>query len=334
MQSQTERRWTGKKSSLERLVKIYNAISSGSGSTVASMAEDLEVSTRTVERDLEFMRDRLGAPLKYDRGKRTHVLAEPWGFPTVTMTEGEAIVLYLGENLLQQCTGTAYEGYIRSCMDKIRTILQNDVHLRADELHRLVSFRLPQLRGDQKMVADHYTTILGAVNKRFVVSLTYKALSTGKTSERNVEPYHITVKEGACYLLAFCRLRREYRLFALDRIERAEVTNEEYTVDKDFDPGRFLERSWSLEKGETHIVRLRFDSVQAPYIKERTWHESQEIESLDDGGIIFNVMVEGLGEITRWAMQFGSHAEVIEPPELREAVREEVRKLSNLYGFR
>jgi predicted DNA-binding transcriptional regulator YafY len=324
-------RWTGTRSSLERLVAIHTAISSGRWTTASAIAADLGVSQRTIERDIEFLRDRMRAPIRFDKRARKYYYEHPFMFPTLTFTEGEMIVFFLGEMLLNQWVGSPYETYIRSAMDKIKLAMSAEVRLSPDELQKLVSFRAPCPRGDQALVASHYSAIFRAIEQHRVIRIRYTALSSCETTEREVDPYHLTVREGACYLIAYCHLRRSYRVFALDRMEFITVTGETFIPDASFDADSFLSSSWGLEKGDVYEVVVRFDSQQSRYIRERTWHSTQRIVELQDGGLEFHVAIEGLGEIKRWVMQFGSHAEVLKPPELREAVSKEVAAMWDAY---
>jgi predicted DNA-binding transcriptional regulator YafY len=77
---------------------------------------------------------------------------------------------------------------------------------------------------------------------------------------------------------------------------------------------------------------IRFDAHQARYIRERRWHETQQIEERDDGGLILRFSSGSLSEVMRWVMQYGSHAEVIAPEELRQAVAREVETMRRCYG--
>lgn len=325
-------RWVGTRSSLERLVAIHSAISSGEWSTASAMAAELGVSQRTIERDIEFLRDRLHAPIRFDRKAHRYYYDRPFVFPTLRLTEGEMIVFLLGEMLLKQWVGSPYEEFIRSAMDKVRYAMNSEVHLSPNDLQRLVSFQVSSPRGDQDIVADHYSTIFRAIEKHRILRIRYTAMSSAETTEREVDPYHLTVREGAYYLIAYCHLRRSYRIFALDRMESVTATGERFTPDVSFDADSYLSSSWGLEKGDVYEVVVRFDNEQARYIRERKWHSTQRIVELQDGCLEFRVSVEGLGEIRRWVMQFGSHAEVIEPPELREAVSQEVAAMWSTYG--
>lgn len=319
---------------MERILTIHSLASVGKCPTVKKLSRRFEVTPRTIERDLEFMRDRLRAPLVYNRSTMTYSYSEPFELPSLRLTEGEMIVLYLGERLLVQSIGTPYEKYIRSAMDKLKTFVCGDVVIDPNDLQDAISFRIPPLRGDEAVVAYNYSRLYSAIQNCQVVNITYYAPSTDEVSIRETEPYHLMVKEGACYLIAYCRLREAFRMFALDRIRELEVTDRVYTPDTDFDIDAYMESCFDLEKGQVLDVELKFDAHQTRWIRERCWHESQEFTELPDGTSILKFTAEGVGAITRWVLQFGSHVEVVSPDELRESVAYKVRRMFMKYWCR
>lgn len=93
-----------------------------------------------------------------------------------------------------------------------------------------------------------------------------------------------------------------------------------------------MSQAFIAERGEEPLgVAIKFDSYQARYIRERRWHPTQEIEELPDGGLILRFCVGGLDEVKRWVMGYGSHAEVLAPESLRQAVKEELKQMATLY---
>lgn len=139
-----------------------------------------------------------------------------------------------------------------------------------------------------------------------------------------MEPYHLYNRGGEWYLIAFDHLRSAYRIFHTGRIEWWEVLPATFGRDPDFCLEDWMAQAFQLERREQLMdVAVRFDACQAPYIRERRWHPTQEIEELPDGG---------LSEVKRWGLSYGSHATVLVPPGLREKVAAEARELMRLYS--
>lgn len=109
------------------------------------------------------------------------------------------------------------------------------------------------------------------------------------------------------------------------------LTDELFQIPKDFKIEDYLKHSWGIERGEPVTVKIRFDNYQARWIRERIWHPSQRLRDLEDGGLIFEAEVAGLREIKQWVLGFGPHAEVLEPLELKEQIRQEIRRMREIY---
>ncbi|MCJ7774196.1 MAG: WYL domain-containing protein, partial [Desulfobacterales bacterium] len=140
--------------------------------------------------------------------------------------------------------------------------------------------------------------------------------------------------DGRRYPFGFCQLRKEIRLFALDRIKSFHLTDESFEVSESFSVEDFMKSSFGVFHGDTQKVKIRFDADTAGYIKEKIWHASQKIHDQEDGSIIFEAEVAGTDEIKFWIMQWGAGAMVIEPDSLREKVWSEASEIINGYKKR
>ena len=110
-------------------------------------------------------------------------------------------------------------------------------------------------------------------------------------------------------------------------MQSAKLTNRRFEIPPDFNFDEFQKTAFSVIWGEPQEVKIRFSSSQAPYIRERTWHPSQQIETCGDGSIILTLKVADLWEVKRWLIGFGAEAEVLLPLELREEIADECRAL-------
>ena len=157
-------------------------------------------------------------------------------------------------------------------------------------------------------------------------------MSRKKEGRRKVDPYRIWFFNGTFYLIGYCHMRNEVRVFALDRIKMLHQTKESFEVVEDFDFEEFLRPSFGVYQGEPVKVRILFSIEAAGYIKEKIWHDSQKIVPQKDGSIVFEVEVAGTEEIKFWVMSWGSKAEVLEPQSLREEIRVEAEAAVEKYG--
>lgn len=317
-----------------RLYHIHNSLCSKSYPNVPVLTEQLEVSKRTVERDIEYLRDRLGAPILYSHKKRGYYYENcDFQLLPVNLTEGELVALFLGQNLLAQCIGTPLEDYIHSAFEKILTMMQKRISVDWHTIEETISFDVKPLRGDEKKVAQMYGCLATAIGEKNTVWIKYYGAVKDETNERYVDPYHLRYHQGAWYLIGYCHLREAIRIFALDRILDIKRTEKTFVVDPGFLLEEYLEGSLGIEHGEgLHDVTIRFDSHQARWIRERRWHPSQRLEFQDDGSLVLKMTISSLNEVKRWVLGFGGHAEVFEPEELRRSVAEEIKSMKHVYN--
>lgn len=319
-----------------RFARIYyldQQLRAGKYPNVPRLARELEVQARTIERDIEHMRDRLGAPIAYDhKQKGYYYTSDGFRLPPLRLTEGEMVALFLGQKLLAQCAGTPLEEPVRSAFEKVCTLLPVGISVDFDTLEQAISFNLEPLRGDERRIAEIYHRLAGAIQHKATVWVRYYSAARNEFSQRHIDPYHLRYFHGAWYLIAFCHWRKELRVFAIDRIQELRETGATFTPIPDFSLEDFLGGSLGIEVGEhPEEVAIRFDSHQARWIRERRWHQTQTLKPQPDGSLILRMTVSGLGEVKRWVLSFGSHAEVLAPESLRREVSQELKKAVTLY---
>ncbi len=290
------------------------------------------MSKRTVLRHLDALRDDFGAPLKVDPSSHAYYLEGDFEIPLPELTEGEIVSLFLIETLLGQLEGTPYARPLASAGRKLRGMLTDRATGGNGAGADFISIPCDPLRGDELKLAACFGAMEQGRRERRTVAFDHFSVARNATSRRKLNPYHLFLRSGAWYVVGFCHQRREPRMYALDRIEGIELTEEPFTIPESFRIEEFLENSWSLDRGEPVTVRIRFDSYQARWIRERIWHPSQTITEEPDGGLIYTAEVAGNREIKQWALSFGVHAEVLEPEELRKEIGDEIRRLAGAYG--
>ncbi|MGE5529302.1 MAG: WYL domain-containing protein [Patescibacteria group bacterium] len=189
---------------------------------------------------------------------------------------------------------------------------------------------MPRVGGKESALVRHFNLLAEAIAHRRAVRLHYYAATSGATTEYRMDPYHLRFEAGAWYLIGYCHLRQDLRIFALDRIRALEFTGDTFERASGFTIEQYLGLSWGIERGPEHLVRVAFDAEQARWIKERIWHAGQKLSDLNDGGVVLEARVSGLEPFKRWILGFGRHARVLEPRELAEAVRREAEGIMRL----
>jgi len=303
-----------------RVCEIHRQIAGRAYPNASSLAQRLETSRRTIERDIERLKDLFRAPIEYDRGRRGYYYTESFSLPVIRLKEGEALALFLGQKLFMQCRGTPFEEFVREAIAKLRVMLPQEVEINLERIVDTVSFHLGPLRGEAIEVADRYQALVSAVEERRTVEMDYFTASRGVATRRKLDPYHLRFAEGAWYCIGHCHERGAVRIFALDRILQLSPTGHQFEFPSDFSMDEYLADSWVIERGEPRTVVIEFDPGSAQYVRGRRWHRSQRVEDLPDGSLRMVLTIGGLGELKRWIMGFGGQTRVLEPPELREWV--------------
>ena len=256
--------------------------------------------------------------------------------PAILATEGEFLALLLSAELTEHYLGTVFEAPLRSAVKKIAAYLPDRVRIDLDAVSQQYSF---PAGATVHVKAALLSDLNAALRDHRRVRMTYYTASRDQQRERLVDPYHLCNNRGDWYLIAFDHWRKEVRTFHAGRIQDWHVTDERFEPDPHFSIDEYLARSFVTERGgEVANVAIRFDAVQARWIRERQWHPTQRIEPQPDGGLILHLRTGGLAEVKRWVMGYGAHAEVLQPAEParrnRRGSRQGARDLRELKEFR
>lgn len=315
---------------LERIFEIDRQIRDGRYPNAQQLAATLEVSSRVIFLDRQFMVDRLGAPIQFDRRRGGWYYANSsYALPSVMVTEGELLAFFLSVEIAQRSLGKSMEQDLRSAVTKISANLKGPVTVDLGLLKTHYTFAMPAISTvNEKLLMDIHT----AIRENRQMHIYYYTASRNAHTDRVVDPYHLYNLHGDWYLIGYDHLRGAFRNFLAGRIEKWVMLDDTFQPSPGFDIDTWMGQAFQAERGdETAHVVICFDAYQARYIKERRWHESQQIEDLPDGGLILRFSSGGLNEVKRWVMQYGDHAEVIAPEELRKEVIGEVQKMVRRY---
>ena len=317
---------------LERIYWIDDQIQRERYPNARKVQEHFELrSTRIAYEDRKFMINRLGAPIKNNRTRNGWYYADPAYFlPTIMLTSEEITAFFLGEELFSRYLGTPFETPLRLALDKIKQHLPENVSYDVQKETAAFTFT----GGGRAIVDPELLLELNeAILSKYSIEIEYYSASSGQTNTRTVDPYYLHNIHGDWYLIAYCHTRREPRDFLTSRIKAYKHLLSSFQVAPDFSLKAYLETGFLAERGtELENIIIKFDEYQARWIRERQWHPSQQIEELPSGELILRLRVGGLGEVKRWVMGYGSHAEVLEPESLRRGIKKEIKKMQKIYS--
>jgi predicted DNA-binding transcriptional regulator YafY len=311
---------------LERMLRIHQSIQSGKYPNASTLARQLEVSTKSIHRDIEFMRDRLDLPIEYNGSRFGYGYTEEVNaFPTVQITEGELFALVVAEKALQQYRGTSFEKPLLSAIKKMEQSLPDTISLNLSDIEQTISFRT---RAEQILNLEIFDALAKATARRQQIVVAYRKPGVRDAEPRTIDPYHLANINGEWYLFAFDHLRKDIRTFAPGRIQSIKHTGRSFERPQKFSLEKRLRDSFGVHSGQgQHEVVLRFSPRAADYIREKKWHESQQLRELKDGGVELRMQLSGLAEIERWVLSWGGDASVTQPRELAESVKAAARNI-------
>jgi proteasome accessory factor B len=294
------------------------------GLRAADLSRQLNVNRRTVYRDLDFLAE-LGVPLWQENGvfgiDRSHYQS------TVRLTYHESIALVLAGLLLAR-TFDERNPHVIAALRRLAVTLPEPF---TAQLERAA------LRTQSQHEDHRHTAVLEAIAEGWgtgrKVKITYRSPQENILQERVIAPYMLEPTDAGVYVIGHDEAKAEIRTFKLERLQTARVLPEPYDIPDDFDPAAYLENSWRIMSGNQPVeVLLRFIPDAAPYVRERTWHPSQEIESLSGGGLILRLCIAEPREMLPWVRSWGAQVEVIAPDWLRERVAEELKQAAEMYN--
>lgn len=315
-----------------RVLEIHKIIQSGRYPNCSTLAREIEVTPKTIQRDVTFMREQLDLPLEYDPLKNGyHYTAEVHDFPMLQLSRNDLVALFLARHALEPLRGTRLERMLAESFRKIADACPGEISIAWHELDAAFSVKASGvLAADVTLFGD----LLDAVRACREVSFDYHKLTGTGAEQRTVHPYHVGQIEHGWYLLAHDPMRGAVRTFALQRIMNLRLLEEKFTRNPGFNARDHLGGGfgvWSYGGGEKprHEVHIRFEGYAARVVAERQWHPTQAIRRVKpDGSVIeFQADLAGLEEITRWVLSWGSRAQVLGPPELKARVQEELKAM-------
>lgn len=315
------------------MLRIHRAIQSGAYPNAGQLAVELEVSSKSIYRDLEFMRDRLELPLNYDSVRRGfYYEGDVSSFPSLQISEGELFALVVAEKAVQQYRGTPFEKPLVSALRKMAQTLPETISLRWEDWDQTISFRTS---AEPILDLEVFETLAKATAHRQQLRLDYRKPGHTLAESRVVDPYHLANINGEWFLFGYCHLRGDLRTFVPARIKAAVPTGSTFVRPGRFSLERRLRGSFGVISGSAqHTVVIRFTGLVADYIREKRWHASQKLKELPDGGVELVLTLNSLTEVQRWILGWGGEATVVQPAELAEAVADSARQVLAHYERR
>jgi predicted DNA-binding transcriptional regulator YafY len=290
------------------------------------------VTTRTIRRDLEALQY-VGFPI-YDEvydGKK-YWLLEQKAFKRLDATGftfAELSALYFSRTLVECLAATPFQQDVRSAFDKLAAALTPGMRQFLDRLPLVMQAKAEPGAHPAAARSKEIEQLLDATLQHRRVIMRYHSLSSDREKAYTIEPYRVVFAQGALYVVAFVPDYGQTRTFALDRIKSLSLTEERFEpVDAEEDA---FAHSLGVHQGPPERIEIAFAPRLARYVRERVWHQSQEVSDQPDGGIVLTLNVSNDFALRSWILGFGALARVLSPPELVSQIGEESARTSAVY---
>jgi predicted DNA-binding transcriptional regulator YafY len=313
----------------ERMVWFDAQVRDRKYPNASSLANHFENTSRTAQRTIEFMRDRMAAPLEYDPVKKGYFYSDQtFSLPPLQADQEEMLALILARNLLTQSEGGFISRSIRRLSRKLinESMIQDLSEARLDELFSA------SWTGYAPAPMETFKRCMNALLNHLHLSFDYTSPGANTGSTRNVEPHHLQHYMGSWVLIAWCRQRNDWRKFYLSRMNHVRTEKTEF-IPRPYKDWKFqINSAFGIFQNQAFItVTLRFSPFRAGWIKEQIWHPAQVLKTLPDGGLVMSLPVSDFREIKLKILQFGADVEVIDPPALRQEIEAEIAEMAGMY---
>lgn len=305
---------------LHRIHRIFERIRSDDLPNLPTLAKELEVSKKTIYRDIEFMKDFMKLPIEFDVHRKGYRFSsEVSSFPLLKLTEGELFAIFVGEKALEQYVGTPYEKPLRNTFQKFTAGLSGELSFQWSELQNAISFKSIEVNSVDARV---FQQLVIAIRQRQEITFEYRGLKDTKFKPRRVQPYELVSAEGQWYLFALDVETHAVKKFVPGRMKALHATKITFVKPKGFSAAKELKNSFGIFSGsKPTTVEILFDRFASRLIRERHWHSSQRITEMKGGRLKLSLELGGFEEVERWILSWGDHAHVLSPPELIDRIK-------------
>jgi len=317
----------------ERFYKIDSLLHAKGVVPIEGFLAVLEVSRATFTRDIEYMRDRLNAPIQWSKADGGYSYAagksvSQQPLPGLWFNSEEAYALLMMQSLLSQIQPGLLGPHIAPLKARLRAVIESGKHPAED-----VESRIRLLNVAARPVPDKYFELVaGALLGGQRLQIRYHGRAKDDVTEREVSPQLLIFHRGNWYLGAWCHKQEAMRSFSMDAIEAAASISKKSKAVSKKELNGFVGQGYGIFAGsDVRWAKLRFSKERARWVGQELWHPQQRMCLEPDGRVILEVPFTDTRELIMDILRHGSHVEVIEPAALKAAVLADLRLALAMY---
>lgn len=309
------------------ITKLHRLISGGSYPSAKKLAEELDVSRRTVMRYFDALRE-YDAPLEYDYTRRGYYFNDPyWQLPKLKMSEGDLLAFFIAEQSLRFTGHGEFAEKLRKSLGKLTSMLPNHISVSLSALSAGMSFQALPFAAVEPEILEK---VAHAAIEQLIIEFDYYSPHSQKRTHRFAEVHLLHNFAGDWYAVSFDPEKREFRDFHIGRMSNLKITSRFFERQRNWRAEEHLKNGFYMMRGgRVTTVEILFDAYQAQWIRERYFfHPEEHREDLPDGSLrlSFKIGEQGLEAVARFCLTYSGHCRVENPNKLKELIKEKLKK--------
>jgi predicted DNA-binding transcriptional regulator YafY len=314
----------------ERFLWFHGKVKSRTYPNAGRLADRFEISCRTAQRDIEFMRDRLRAPLTYSCEQKGYLYTDrSFELPGLWLTEENVVAMALAVRLATAVPNERMKRGLSSFFDDL---------LGGSGKRRLCSADIAELISVKnveysKISSPHFPAITDALLKGNSLEVTYHSPHKNETTVRTILPLHLLLYMGSWHVIAYCAMKKGLRDFMVSRILSANLAADRLNLPRHIPSVKeYVRKNFGIMQGKKGVpVKLRFAPAVAAWVTEQVWHPAQKTAFGRDGSLVLTFPVADFREVTRRILFYGADVKVLSPKTLARELRKEIERLGRVY---
>ncbi|SHI81960.1 helix-turn-helix transcriptional regulator [Lutispora thermophila] len=295
-------------------------------------AVGIDVSKKTIERDIDFLSTGNFFVTEEKRSKKTYYMANKFGLENITFSPSELISLHFIKELLKSYSTLDIGNTAIHLVDRIIAQLPQLDKAYLENLKEIFKVNETFISSEKNINQETIDIVKKAIGLNKSLFIKYYSFNNDEVTERKFDPYIIEIYDGCYHLIGYCHLRNSIRDLRVSRIIEAQLSDESFERPKNFYQNYKKGRFGKLSGEEKIKLLLKFKGKAARYVKEYESKKADYLVEERDGSLIFEKNTTMTPEILKWVLSFGSDVLVLEPESLREQVVQEARKIMERYG--
>jgi predicted DNA-binding transcriptional regulator YafY len=302
---------------IDRVTAILIQLQSRKVVKAQDIADRFNISLRTVYRDVKTLEE-AGIPVIGEAGVGYSIM-DGYRLPPVMFTREEATAFLTAEKLIEKLADSSTDESYKSAMYKIRAVLRGTEKDFLENLDDHIQVYKGRRSMHAKFQVNPIQIILKSIAGKNVISIKYFAQHSQEKTDRMVEPVGVFYLDGYWHLIAYCRLRKDYRDFRLDRMK--DIRETDHVFDKAHPTLKAYMKEWMREMDLTQVV-IRVDKKTLPFLEDQKYYCGFVSQKEVGDKMEMSFATGSLNGFAHWYLTFGNHAEIVQPAKLKEKVRE------------